>query len=120
MSYVRQTLTKMAGIMAAAYQFASIRCCGHSYLVIFIRFPPIIYGLLPLNPCSCSNMSFVGQTITVMADKMATAYQFASLHSCGHSNLVIFVLVLPISIYGLLSSNSGSSFNMSYVRQTIT
>ena len=32
-----KTITKMADIMAAAYQFASVRCCGHSNLVIFNR-----------------------------------------------------------------------------------
>ena len=30
-------MTKMANKMAAAYQFASVRCCGHSNLVIFLR-----------------------------------------------------------------------------------
>ena len=35
--FVGQTITKMAYKMAAAYQFASLRCCGHSYLVIFLR-----------------------------------------------------------------------------------
>ena len=29
-------------------------------------------------------------TMIKMADKMATAYQFASIRCCGHSNLVIF------------------------------
>ena len=58
---------------------------------LLIRFlPNFIYGLLPSNPGSSSNMSFVGQTITEMADKMAAAYQFASVCCCGHSNLAIF------------------------------
>ena len=35
-------------------------------------------------------MSFVGETITKMADKMAAAYQFVSIRCCGHSNLVSF------------------------------
>ena len=39
-------------------------------------------------------MSLVEQTIIKMADKMAAAYQFASVHCCGHSNFLIF---LPIS-----------------------
>ena len=34
MGCVRQTISKMADEMAAAYQFA---CCGHSYLVILNR-----------------------------------------------------------------------------------
>ena len=71
MSCVRQTITKMT----AAYQFASVRCCGHSNLVIFIEFlPTFIYGLLLSNPSLSLNMGFVRQTITKMADKMATAY----------------------------------------------
>ena len=28
-----------------------------------------------------------------MADKMASAYQFASVHCCGHCNLEIFILI---------------------------
>ena len=28
-----------------------------------------------------------------MANKMAAIYQFASIHCCGHSNLVIFILI---------------------------
>ena len=28
-----------------------------------------------------------------MADKMAAPYQFASIRFCGHSNLVIFILI---------------------------
>ena len=77
----------MADKMAAACPFALVRCCGHSNLVILIGFlPNFIYGLLPSNPGSSSNMSFVQQKIT----KMATACQFASVHCCGHSNLVIF------------------------------
>ena len=55
--------------------------------------PNFIYGLLPSNSGSSSNMGFFPQTITKMADKMAT-YQFASFSCCGHSNLVIFI---PIS-----------------------
>ena len=35
MSFIRQTITKMTDKMAKAYHFASIRCCGHSNLVIF-------------------------------------------------------------------------------------
>ena len=34
MSFVRQTIAKMTDKIAAAYQFASIRCCVHSNLVI--------------------------------------------------------------------------------------
>ena len=50
---------------------------------------------------------------------MAAGYQFVSAHCCGHSNLVILFRVLPIFIYGLLVSNSGSSLNMSFVRPKI-
>ena len=40
-------------------------------------FPNFIFGLLPSNSSSSSNTSFVLQTITKMANKMAAAYQFA-------------------------------------------
>ena len=94
MSFVQQTITKMANKMVAAYQFASIRCCGHSNLSFLISFlPNFIYGLLPSNPGSSLNMSFVVETIIKMADKMATAYQFEPICCCGHSNLVIFLRI---------------------------
>ena len=116
----RQTITKMADKIAAAYQFASICCCGHSNLVIFIRFlPNFIYSLLPSNPGSSLNMSFVGQTIIKIADKMACAHQFASVRCCGHSNWVIFILISSNFHIWLLLSNPGSSLNMSFVRPMI-
>ena len=69
----------------------SVRCFGHSNLVIFNRiFPNFIYGLLPSNPGSSVNMFFFWQMIIKMVDKMATANQFTSIRCCGHSNLVIF------------------------------
>ena len=37
MSCVRQTIAKMADKMATTYQFASLRCCGHSNFVIFLQ-----------------------------------------------------------------------------------
>ena len=37
MSFVVETIIKMADKMAAAYQFEPICCCGHSNLVIFLR-----------------------------------------------------------------------------------
>ena len=52
-----------------------------------------MYGLLPSNPCSSSNMSFVRQTLTKMADKMAATYQIVSVCCCGNSNLVIFLWI---------------------------
>ena len=60
-----------------------------SFLIEFL--PNFIYRLIPSNPGSSLNMSFVRQTITKMADKMAATYQFASLRCCGYSNLVIFL-----------------------------
>ena len=75
---------------------------GHSNLVILIRFLPNfihVYGLLPSNPGSSLNMSFVWQMITKMANKMAAAYQFVSARYCGHSYLVILFWVFPIFIY---------------------
>ena len=64
-----------------------------AYSFFFGFLPIFIYGLLPSNPGTSSNMSFVRQTITKMADKMATAYQFASIRCCGHSYLVIFLRI---------------------------
>ena len=97
MSCVRQTITEMADKMAASYQIASIRCCGHSNLVIFNWiFPNFTYGLRPSNPGSTSNMIFVRQTITKMAYKMAATYQFVSLRCIDHSNLVIFLRISSI------------------------
>ena len=91
MCFVRQTITKMADKMAATYQFASIRCCGHSNLVIFNRISSkFIYGLLTSNPGSSLNMCFVRQKIIKIADKMAAAYHFASIPCYGHCYLVIF------------------------------
>ena len=55
--------------------------------------PNFIYVLLPSNPGLSLNISFVGQTITKMVDKMAASYQLASVRCCGHSNLVIFFLI---------------------------
>ena len=89
-----RTIIKMANKKVATYQFASFRCCGHSNLVILNQISSKFhYGLLPSNPGSSSNMSFVGQTINKMADKKAALYQFASVRCCGHSNLVIFILI---------------------------
>ena len=34
MGFVRQTITKTADKMAATYQYTSVRCCGHSNIVI--------------------------------------------------------------------------------------
>ena len=81
----------MADKMAAACQLASICHYGHSNLVIFNRIFPNF-----------------------------TAYQFTFIRCCGHSNLVILIGLFPNFIYGLLSSNPGSSSNMSFARQTIT
>ena len=92
MSCVQQTITKMADKMAAAYQFASIRCCGHSNLVIFNQISSKFHiWFVSIKPWL--NMSFVRQTISKMADKMAATYQLASLRCCGHSNLVIFLRI---------------------------
>ena len=72
MGFVR---TKMVDKVAATYQF---RCCGRSSLVILIRFlSNFIYKLLPPNTGLSSNMGFVLQTITKMAEKNSAAYQFA-------------------------------------------
>ena len=91
MGFYRRKIIKMVNKMAATNQFTSIRCCGLSNLVILIGFlPNFKYSLIPPNPGSRSNMSFVRQMITKMADKMVAAYHFASIRCCGHSNIVIF------------------------------
>ena len=75
MGFVWRTITKMADKIAP---HISVRCRGHSYLVIFMGFlPNFLYGLLPSNSCSSSNTGLVGGTIIKMADKMAATYPFA-------------------------------------------
>ena len=77
----------MVDKMAAAYQFP---CCGRSSLVILIRFlSNFIYGLLPSNSGSSSNMGFVLGTITKMAENISAAYQFAFVDT----TLVIYYLI---------------------------
>ena len=100
----------------------SVRCCGHSNLVILIGFlPNFIHGLLPSTPGSNLNMSFVGPIISKMADKMAAAYQFASIRCCGHSNLVIFNRIPPKFHIWFASINPCFKFEYAeYVQQTIT
>ena len=91
MSFVRQTIIKTADKMAAAHQFASIRCCGHSNLVIFNRISSKFHiCFASIKP---SFKFLIEQTITKMADKMADAYQFASVRCCVHSNLLIFLQI---------------------------
>ena len=87
-----RTIIKMADKMAAAYQFVSIPCYGHSNIVIFNRISSkfhiwfaFIKLWFKLEYEFCRT-----QTIIKMADKMAAAYHFASICCCVHSNLVIF------------------------------
>ena len=77
----------MANKMAAAYQFASIRCCGHSNLVIFnqISFKFHIW-FASIKPWFQFEYEFFPTDDNKMADKLAAAYQFASIRCCGHSN----------------------------------
>ena len=119
--FFRRTISKMADKMAATYQFTSIRSCGQSNLVIFnwISYK-FVYGLLPSNSGSSLNMSLVGQHITKMADKMADAYQFASVRWCGHSYLVIFIMISSNFRLWIASiTRAVLSLNMSFVRPTI-
>ena len=110
----------MADKMAATYQFTSTGCCGHSNLLFLIRFlSNFIYSLLPSNPGSSSNMSFVRQTITKMANKMAAAYQFASIRCCGHSNLVIFNRTSSKFHMFFASIKPWFKFKYEFCRQTI-
>ena len=73
----------------------SIYTCVSLWALSFFTWflPNFLYDLLPSNSGSSLNMGFFGHMITKMADKMATACQFAFVGLCGHSNLVIF---LPI------------------------
>ena len=67
-------ITKMADKMAAPI---SVRCRGHSYLVIFMGFlSNFMYGLTPSNSGLSWNIGLVRLTIIKMANKMA-AYKFA-------------------------------------------
>ena len=80
--------------MVAAYQFASIRCCGHSSLVIFNRISSKFHKwFASIKPWLKFDYEFCRTNNTKMVDKMAAAYQFASVHCCGHSNLFIFILI---------------------------
>ena len=107
--------------MAAAYQFASICCCGHCNLVIFNRISSKFHIWFASNK-SWFNLEYEFCRTNYNQDgyQMAAAYQFTSVQCCGHSNLVIISLIFfPIFIYELLLSNSGSSLNMSFVRPTM-
>ena len=79
-------IIKMVDKMAAAYQFASIRCCGHSYLVIINLISSKFHIWIALsNPGSSLNMSSGRQTITKMAKKMAA-------HISLHPSAVVVIL----------------------------
>ena len=94
MSFVRQTITKMADKMAATYQRASTSCCGHFYFVIFNQiFSKFHIWFASIKSWFKFKYEFCRTTITNMADKMAAAYQFASVRCYGHSNLVIFLRI---------------------------
>ena len=58
-----------------------------SFLIEFL--PNFIYGLLPSNSHSSSNMGFVRRTITIMTDKIAATYQCP----LSWSLIVIFNLI---------------------------
>ena len=54
----------------------SVRCCGHSDLVISYQFPSKFHiWIFPSNSGLHLNMEFFRRTIIKMADKMAAAYQ---------------------------------------------
>ena len=116
MDFLRRLIIKMANKMATPYQFTFIRCCGHSNLVIFngisskfhiwiasikpwfkFEYNMLLKGY-PLEAKTASEelklecAYFLGHKfcLTNDNDKMAAAYQFASVRCCGHSNLVIF------------------------------
>ena len=111
----------MADKMAAAYQFASIRCCGHSNLVICNRISSKFHiWFASIKPLFKFEYEFFPKRMTKMADIMAATYQFASIGCCGHSNLVIFNRISSKFHIWFASIKPCSSLNMSFVGQTIT
>ena len=63
--------------MASPYQFASIRCCGLSNLVIFNQISSNFHTWFAFIKLWFKfEYKFCRPTITKMANKMATAYQF--------------------------------------------
>ena len=85
----------------------SVPFCGHSKLIIYHLISSKFRIWIALIKLSSSNMGFVRQTITKMADKMDTAYQFEIVDTLSH---------LSPDFYELLSSNSRSSSNIGYER----
>ena len=76
----------------------SVRCRGHSNLVIFNRIFSKFHIIIKLS--FKFEYSFFSQTISKKAVKMVATTSL--------SNLVILIVFLPIFIYGLLPSNSRS------------
>ena len=79
--------------------------------------PNFIYCLLLSNPHSSSNMDFLWGTITKMADKMPSSYQFAC---CCHSNLVIFNQISSKFHIWFAFIKFSLKFSMGFVWQMIT
>ena len=91
MGFYRGTIIKMANKMAATYQFASIHCCSLSNLVIFNRISSKFnIWIASIKPWLKIEYEFCLTNDNQDGDKMAAAYQFASIRCCCHSNLVIF------------------------------
>ena len=94
MFFLRRTIIKMAEKMAAAYQFTSNLCYGHSNSIIFNGISSKFHKWIASTKLwFMFEYGFFRRTIIKMADKMAAAYQFTSIHCCGHSNLVIFIRI---------------------------
>ena len=69
----------------------SVRCCGHSNLVIFNRISSKFHiRIASIKLWFKFENVFFRRTIIKMTNKMATPYQFTSIRCCGHSILVIF------------------------------
>ena len=122
MSFVQQTITKIANKMPAAYQFASILCCGHSNLVILNRISSKFHiWFASIKPWLKFEYEFcwtnynqdcrqTGRRLSVCVPLLL----WSPLLRHFSSDFFQFSY-----IYLLLLSHSGSSLNMSFVRPTI-
>ena len=104
MSFVRPTIAKMADKMAAAYQFASICCCGHSNLVILFRF----YSNFHIWIATINLWFKLIYEFCLTNDSQDGQQNGCRLPFCTgvHPTLVIYYLIASNFIYRLLLSNA--------------
>ena len=121
MGFVRRKITKLADKMAATYQFASIRCCGHSNLVIFIRISSKFHiWFASIKLCFKFEYDFC-PTNNNQDGRQNGRRLLVCIRPLLWSLLVVFNRISSkFHIYGLLPSNSVSSLNMIFVRRIIT